>query len=582
MVMILKKSFLLIGSIILLHQSMLYAQEKPHHERKVYMAPDGRMYWNKALPVYIRLSPSKDEDAQNYLMKSESTPKYADPFYFDTEGINYIRSRWAVNPETKMPVYPQSEVLWEVYRDGIAPVTSIKYDKQKFIDLKGIIYGMPGLEVILSAKDALSGVENVMYSLNESPFQPYEKSIVLKEEKEHILIYYAVDHVGNVEDIKVQKIVIDNSAPKSRHVFIGEAKDNIISSRVSLELYSEDNLAGLEDIYFKLNDQPERKYRNPIPFSQLAEGDHALIYYAVDHLGHKEDERMVQLYVDNSPPIITADLLGDSFIINEKEYSSTRTRVQLTAIDNKAGVKNIYYSINGSEYQEYGSPFFLNGAQGNLTISYYAIDYVGNKSSSATGKETTTMSYLDLTGPVLSFDLIGPRFFPRDTVFISNKTQIELKGVDNESGLKKITYTLNNLEEQEYTRPFSLEEEGVYRIGFYGWDNVLNSSQSSFIVVVDNEGPEIFTTLSIAPIGKKPFEGKMLDVFSEHVVLFLAATDSKVGYESLAYSINNSKETEYLSPVKGFKRGNNYQVNLTAKDKLGNIKFRELKFVIED
>jgi hypothetical protein len=582
MVITIKKSLQLIFCIALLHQGMLYAQEKPQHERKVYVAPDGKTYWNKNLPLYIRVSPSKDEDAANYLMKSESTPNYADPFFLDTEGINYLRSRWAVNPETKTSVYPQVEVLWEIYRDGTPPVTSLQCDEKKYTDSKGTIYGSTAMKVILSAKDAISGVENILYSLNKAPFDFYKGPFVLTEEKEHEIQYYAVDNVGNAEEIKVQKIVIDNTPPRSKHVFIGETKDNTVSSRVTLELFSEDNLAGLDGIYFKINDQPEKKYQKPVPLAQLSEGEHVVSYYAIDQLGHKEDEQIVILYVDNTPPIITADLMGDNFIINSKEYSSTRTRVRLNAIDNKAGVKNIYYSINGEDYQEYESPFFLNGAQGNIKISYYAIDNVGNKSSSATGKENITLSYLDLTGPELSYNFIGPSFITRDTAFISSKTQIELKGVDHESGLRNMGYSVNNKEQQNYIRSFSFKEEGVYKIGFYGWDNVQNSSQSNFVVVVDNEGPEIYPTLSISPIGKKPVEGMMIDVFSEHVVLFLAASDKIVGYEYLAYSINNEREIEYVTPVQGFKRGHNYLVYVTAKDKLGNKKTGELKFTIED
>ncbi len=577
-----KKSFPWICSFFLFIQICGIAQQKPQHEKKVFVAPDGKMYWNKDLPMYIRVSTSKDEGAENFLLKSELTKKYADPFFLDTEGVNYLRSQWAVDPETGKEVYPRKEVVWEVYRDGTPPSTKINYEKARLIHKKELIYSQTGLEIILSATDEMSGVENIYYSLNQAPYTVYRQPIVLSEERSHEIQYYSVDNVGNIDQIHSQTILIDDSAPKSSYQFSGDTKGMVVSSKVKLELTSDDVISGLEGIYYKINGQPEKKYVTPVSFSTLPEGEHEISFFAKDNLGHIEPEQKINIYVDNTPPIITADLMGDNFIINGKEYTSTRTRVQLTAVDNKAGVKDIFYSINGGAQESYEAPFFLTGSQGDLKISYYAVDAVGNKSSNAAGKENVTVSYLDLSGPVLSYNLIGPRFFSRDTVFVSNKTKIELNGTDLESGMKMLTYSINKGEEKEYTSPFSLEEEGLYEIDYYGFDNVINNSQSKLLVVVDNEGPEIFPKLSISPIKHISLEDETIEVYSEHVVLFLAAMDGRVGYEFLSYSINNGKETEYISPVRGFKKGQRYDLQLIATDKLGNKRMQGVKFMIEE
>ncbi len=42
---------------------MGYAQEPLRHEKKTYSSPDGKLYIQKSLPVYIWLSVSPDQDA---------------------------------------------------------------------------------------------------------------------------------------------------------------------------------------------------------------------------------------------------------------------------------------------------------------------------------------------------------------------------------------------------------------------------------------------------------------------------------------------------------------------------------------
>ena len=78
--------------------------------------------------------------------------------YLDTEGVNYIRSKWAVDPESKNAVSPQREVMMELYADGMAPMTSRKfYGAPKYVAGGTTFYGK-GLMISLSSKDAVSGV----------------------------------------------------------------------------------------------------------------------------------------------------------------------------------------------------------------------------------------------------------------------------------------------------------------------------------------------------------------------------------------------------------------------------------------
>ena len=90
--------------------SPLLAQQQLEHEKKVYVDENNEIFWNKDLPVYINLSTSPDKGAETHRLESKVHPQYTSPYYFDTEGVNYIRTRWAVDPKTGKMVHPQQEV----------------------------------------------------------------------------------------------------------------------------------------------------------------------------------------------------------------------------------------------------------------------------------------------------------------------------------------------------------------------------------------------------------------------------------------------------------------------------------------
>ena len=87
-----------------------FSQEpiKPIHEKKVFHK-DGNIYVQKQMPLYLKFS--VEPDGENYNFHSKGTPDFADPMYLDTEGINFIRSKWAVNKDTKRTKSPQEEIL---------------------------------------------------------------------------------------------------------------------------------------------------------------------------------------------------------------------------------------------------------------------------------------------------------------------------------------------------------------------------------------------------------------------------------------------------------------------------------------
>jgi len=127
----------------------LFAQDIINHPVTSFEDSTGLLYWNKKLPVYLHLSSKPDKEGT--LLKSKVHAKYTNPFYFDTEGINYIRTRYAVDTVTKKSVNPHIEILWEVYADGKSPVSHIAFSGAKKYVLGEKTFFGKGLTVTLNS-----------------------------------------------------------------------------------------------------------------------------------------------------------------------------------------------------------------------------------------------------------------------------------------------------------------------------------------------------------------------------------------------------------------------------------------------
>lgn len=559
------------------------AQEQRQSEKKYYVDENEKLYWNRKLPVYIRIASSPEDTG--YIMKSEVTKQYSNPYYFDAEGYHRIRTDWATNQKTGEMVYPQVEVIWEAYADGIAPESKLLFGKSgKASKGKEDIYG-DSVTIEIKAKDATSGVDQIFYSLNGEEYKTYSSPFVLSSEGFQKVKYYAVDKVGNVEKPKEKNFNTDLSPPKTYYTITGISNNEIIATNTKIYLSAEDSLSGVRNIYYKIDSSSFTNYQTGtfIPISKLIDGEHHLIFYSVDKVGNKEPETVLPFYLDKTAPLIASDVLGDRYMMDDKVFFSGRTKMKLTAIDNKSGVEDIYYSVNGDKFVKYDQPFYLPSIPGVHVVRYYATDKMQNNSDAGKSqfeqyKHVVSRIYVDLSGPILSYEMIGDKYKTRDTLFISSKTKIKFNSVDKESGQQYISYSINtDPDEIKYTEPLQFTEPGFKHVVYYGYDNVNNRNRAELTVSVDNDGPEIKYNFSITSKGIKD----ELPVYPGHVVLFLGATDQIVGAKDIYYSINGQPEKKYSLSVNGFNKASINELKIRATDYLNNESTLDLKFYVE-
>ena len=550
-----------IWAIALLNIFIIYSQEKITHEKKVYVSPEGKA---EAAGSTLEYSINKNDDLKELAKKAVEIER--NPMYLDTEGYNTFRSPSCVDTITKKVIYPIQDVIYEIYADSKPPVTKRSFNGSKIFkkDNKEFIKGQTSLE--LEANDEMSGVNKIYYSIDGSPFKEYTNPLDLNQAKEYSIKYYAIDNVGNDEEVNSLVLVVDNAKPVTKLEVDGDRHENIVSGTSKLVLKSEDN-QGVKGIYYAIDGAPVKKYTYPIQTKYYREGDHKMIYYAIDDVENVEDTVTFEFYIDKTPPTIVQEILGNSIIANGQEYSSGRSKLKLTTFDNKAGIKEIFYSINNGEYQKYEQPFYLSAVSGKLSVKAYALDNVNNRSTENQEMSKNTLPYIDLSGPQVSYKFSGPVFYTRDTIYINSDTKILLAANDAEAGLNKISFSLDGGSIGDYSQSFSIEGEGMHKISFTAYDNVDNTNTSEFSVFVDNKGPEVFSRYSTQRVK----EGDTVKIYPSYVVLFLSATDMVVGFDKMTYKINNEGSIKnYDGYINGFARDKDYAITVKAYDKLGN------------
>ncbi len=593
---------LIVGFFILsLATSWTISQEPTQKaEKKVFKSEENnRLFVNKDLGIYLWLSTSPDPEAEKIRLASDTSKKYSNPMYFDTEGYNTVRSPWIVDTTTRKAIYPQHDIIFEVYADGLPPVSKSIYYSTTNKLIEGKKYYGSNLRIQINSTDAVSGIKSLQYSLNGKPYTSYKEELSGFIEGENILKYYSTDNVGNQESIKEEIFYLDNMPPTTEFQMDGLKNQKYVSSNTMIKLTSTDNLSGVKAIYYSINNGSLQKYARPIRVSVLGTGGGTISFYAEDNIGNKEKEQIIggkesiasvqgagesqslknvifEFYIDNEPPVVELQIENDLYK-GQYNYVSGRSKFKVNAKDEKAGVKEIVYSINSKVIDViYNEPFSLE-KEGLKYVRVKASDYVGNVSP------VIVKPYFCDISPPKSKILIGsPKFSSRDTVFISDKTRISFLVQDNQSGVQSTSYSINNGAYSEYIDPFPIDNKsGLQKITFFSKDNLNNKEEViSQELLLDNLPPVIHHHFSVESIGNKTVRDEVYTIYPTNVMLYIAATDASSGGERIEYTINEGSLLK-ANPVKGLGSGN-YLIEVNAYDVLGNKSIKKIKFAIEE
>lgn len=552
----------------MLNQSLI-AQQIQVFQKKIIRDSLENLIINPEIPVFLHIADNPEGKNSVNLIPEEP------------DGVPLIFQNSGKHSFTQFNSTLNKKIPFNFIVDGIPPVTGWYSESLVYIH-NDTIYGSKNFEIHFDSNDKLSGVKNIYHAINGQEYEIYKDMLILDDEGFYEIKFFAVDNVENAEEPQTINVVIDITAPETNLSIIGDRHKNILSprSKISLEAFDRTRV---KQILYSINDNEPEVYSEKITLNNLPEGYHTLQYYSIDKTGNKETKQNFEFFIDKTPPIIIEDIIGNSFVSGGKVYSSGRSQLRITAVDNKAGVKEIYYSINDGEYILYERPVFLTEYSGEINIKTYALDKVNNESVKRFFQpDGANIPYIDLNAPDIRYQIIGPAIFLRDTLFISDKSAIKLHAEDRESGVNRIVYRVDQNKEQVYDKPFSMNQPGYHQISYTAYDNVENANNDSFNFFVDLKGPHINHNFSMRPRRRVLENGKEYKAFHSHVKLYLSATDEKTGTEQIFYTANEQKEQVYSNPVNGFETGKINNIAIRAVDILGNESFKEISFYISE
>ncbi|MBN8587854.1 MAG: hypothetical protein J0L94_05970 [Rhodothermia bacterium] len=540
---------------------------QPHqHPHKVFLGSKGEVYVQQEMPVYVKISVSEDPNAPSYRLTGMNTA----PMKLDGPGEHHLRHSHTERGGADLNIF-------NLTSDDAAPKVWTEFKGAELHAKDSTVYYGKGLQVEVKSEDKISGLQESYVSVDGATFIANRSVLIFDKEKPYSLRTYGVDNVGNAGKPKEELFIVDLTAPKSKMTLQKPYVSETISPQTTVVLSAEDNLSGVRKIYYRY--EGETTYREydgkSIQLGGLNEGGNKLYYYAIDHVGNREPDNVFSFYFDLTSPLSSSEIKGDKFFVNNRQYVSPRTEVELAAADNKIGVNRIEYQINEGGFVKYLQPFKVPQNNGEYRIDYRSTDNVEN-----TSKPKRMVVYMDLEKPISDYVFDGPTFMLRDTLYITTRTLLKLPATDKYSTVKLVNYKKDTDPQKIFSKPFVIQGRGFHEVIFHAIDQVNNREANRRVAfVVDDRPPQIFSHLSANKYEDIRQGNEVLGVYPQLTQIFLAATDDISGTKSIWYSINGGKEMPFVGSIKGLKQGI-YTIDIRAQDNVTNESRSRVRFAI--
>lgn len=212
-------------------------------------------------------------------------------------------------------------------------------------------------------------------------------------------------------------------------------------------------------------------------------GTFILKYFSVDVAGNVESVKTANwpLYIDANAPqttIFTSPAIPDG----HNHWFLTQPTIGFNVVDYQSGVNKTYYKIGDEEFfTEYTSPFLLTD-QGEIRITFYSIDNVGNIEN----ENVVTIKY-DSVAPVTTTNV--------PTGYTSNPI-VDFIVFDESSGGETTYFTIDG-SDPDFSSPhgnyIEFHTSGTFLLKFFSIDYAGNrETTKSLVVYFDLEAPEVF------------------------------------------------------------------------------------------
>lgn len=363
-------------------------------------------------------------------------------------------------------------------------------------------------------------------------------------------ILYDYNGDGTTQILHVDKALTsaeyyDGQSPSTSHQVTGIENNNYYTSPVTISIQADDvEGSGVEKIYYRVDNSLLFEYL--APFTLTEDGEHEIHYYSIDKAGNLDEERLINVTIDQSAPSepqITYSL---------QEWTNDSASFVITpGVDNLSGVQKSQYKIgNDGAWIDYSNEVIIR-EDGPIQIFARTIDNAGliSESSSVELK-------IDKSAPVSMHEINGINY----NEWYSSDVTVTLSADDSKGiGLDKIFYSLNGQPYSEYSTPFIFDIDGTYSISYYSVDKLGNQENDKQLIInLDMTAPSMPVVLS----EQKDYRLVDANIYPEYLVdntyyyhqnvntTMFVGSDTGSGVSRVEYSFDpNGTWTTYLQPL---------------------------------
>ena len=317
--------------------------------------------------------------------------------------------------------------------------------------------------VHLHATDAGSGTAATYYTLDGGARQTYSAPFTVSGAESHRIVYWSVDHLGNLETPHVGFVNIDTVPPVTSSTGLATSSSAWVNTPQLVSLTASDGLSGVAATWYTVDGGTTQVYTGPFTIS--ADGRHTITYWSADNAGNTEAPINTG-YVNLDT---TAPTSSDSGLATDSHsgWRSTSQTVALSASDGSgtvSGVQSITYTVDGGSPTTYSEAFTVS-AIGTHEITYYATDTAGNV------EQPVHTGWVNISNPYAQASGLGSDASSDWHNSVPATATISAGG---DNGPFTIYYTIAGGAQQSGTSPVTIAEstDGSYKIVYYAKNSV--------------------------------------------------------------------------------------------------------------
>lgn len=346
---------------------------------------------------------------------------------------------------------------------------------------------------------ATGGAESQIYAL---PFQVDEAGVT-------VLQFRSRDWAGNWETTQTHTIGIDYEAPTTTATGVVDGERRTSTATVTLDP-TEHGPAGLAGTWYRVGGGV---VASGTEFAVTGEGTTTVEWGSFDHAGNSEATNTIEVWIDVTPPVSTAQLTGSA---NSAGWRTAPTTLTITAEELLSPPAVSYIEVDGGGFTEYTEPIGFS-ADCSLTVTYRSVDLPGN-----TETPKTIAVKVDTQAPVTGVTTYAESSW-LETAPITFGTS------DNLSGVADTYYRVSDEPTATYSGTFGMPE-GQNTLTYWSVDAAGNvESPTTVTLWVDGTAP--VTAMS-------GVEDGAWRTSSAHIELFPFETNS--GLAETWYSIDGA------------------------------------------